>query len=58
MAMGGSVDPFGMTRMMGMMGEGPMDPKMTSQMLQMQGELLKAMGDVMLKHGQALRDAQ
>jgi hypothetical protein len=48
---GGSMNPLGM---MGMMGDSPMDPKARGRMLQLRGDLLKAMGEVMLKHGQAL----
>jgi hypothetical protein len=53
--MGGPMDPMGM---MGMKGEGQMDPKTRGQMLQMRGEMLKAMGDIMIKHGQALGQTQ
>jgi hypothetical protein len=41
--------------MSGMMGGGEMDPKTMGRMLEFRGELLKAMGDVMIKHGQAMR---
>jgi hypothetical protein len=42
-----------------MMGgdEHKMDPRIMAQMLQMRGEMMKAMGDIMLKHGQKLQDA-
>ncbi|HKB24802.1 MAG TPA: hypothetical protein VKG64_07075 [Methylomirabilota bacterium] len=45
--------------MMGMMGGGGMmggqqDPKLTGRMLQLHGEMMKAMGDVLMKHGKAL----
>ena len=40
--------------MMGMMGSGQTDPKAMGRMLQLRGDLLKAMGEVMLKHGQAM----
>jgi len=39
--------------MMGMMG-GQQDPKLTGRMLQLHGEMMKAMGDVLMKHGKAL----
>jgi len=39
--------------MMGMMG-GQMDPKMMGRMLQMHGEMMKAMADVLIKHGKAM----
>jgi hypothetical protein len=52
---GGSMNPLGM---MGMLSDGPMDPKARGRMLQLRGELLKAMGEVMLKHGQALEQPQ
>jgi hypothetical protein len=52
---GGQMDPSGMMSMMGMMGGGEMDPKTMGRMLEFRGELLKAMGDVMIKHGQAMR---
>jgi hypothetical protein len=48
---GGSMDPTGL---MGMPGDGPTDPKTRARLLQLRGEMLKAMGEVMLKHGQAL----
>jgi hypothetical protein len=34
-----------------------MDPKVM-RMLQLRGEMLKAMGEVMLKHGKALREGK
>jgi len=36
----------------GMMGES--DPKVMARMLKVRGEMMKAMGEVMLKHAQAL----
>jgi hypothetical protein len=48
---GGSMNPLGM---MGMQGDGPMDPKARGRMLQLRGDMLKAVGEVLLKHGQAL----
>ena len=47
----GPLAPLGLMRMM---GEGHMDPRTRGRMLQLQGELLKAMGEVMMKHGQAM----
>ena len=40
----------------GMMGGGqPSDPKTTAQMMEMRGEMMKAMGDIMLKHAKKMR---
>jgi hypothetical protein len=36
-----------------MQGMNPSDPKAMARMLRFRGDMLKAMGDVMLKHGQA-----
>jgi hypothetical protein len=44
--------------MMSMMGSGQMDPKAMARMLQLRGDMLKAMGEVMLKHSQAIREGQ
>jgi len=41
-----------------MMGSGQMDPKTMGKMLQFRGELLKAMGEVMMKHGKAMEEAK
>jgi hypothetical protein len=49
--MGGQMDPMGM---MAMMGGGQMDPKAMARMLEFRGDLLKAMGEVMLKHAKAM----
>jgi len=49
--MGGQMDPMGM---MAMMSGSQTDPKMMGRMLELRGELLKAMGEVMIKHGQAM----
>ena len=49
---GGSMDPM---EMMGQPGDDPTDPKARGRMLQLRGEMLKAMGEVMLKHSQALQ---
>ena len=46
----------GMPEMPGMGGEGQMDAKTRAHLLQMRGEMLKAMGDVMVKYGQILRE--
>jgi hypothetical protein len=48
-----------MCPMMGMMGGMPMmggaqDPKTLGRMLQLHGEMMRAVGDVLLKHGRAL----
>jgi hypothetical protein len=34
------------------------DPKMMARMLQLRGDMLKAMGEVLLKHGKAMEEAQ
>ena len=40
----------------GMMGGGqPSDPKMMVQMMEMRGEMMKAMGDIMLRHARKMR---
>ncbi|MBI2159368.1 MAG: hypothetical protein HYU25_03080 [Candidatus Rokubacteria bacterium] len=65
--MGGGMMGGGMMRGGGMMGEGMMggggmmgmmggqaDPKTQARMLQMRGEIMKAVGDVLIKHGKAL----
>jgi hypothetical protein len=49
--MGGQMNLAGM---MAMMSGSQMDPKMMGRMLELRGELLKAMGEVMIKHGQAM----
>ncbi len=49
--MGG--DMMGEGGMMGMMG-GQADPKTMGRMLQMRGEIMKAVADVLIKHGRAL----
>ncbi len=54
--MGGMMDPSGMG-MMGTMG-GKMDPKAMGRMLQMRGEMLKAMGDILLKHGRMMEEGK
>jgi hypothetical protein len=55
--MGGQMDPSGMMGMMSMMG-GQTDPKATARMLELRGDLLKAMGEVMLKHAKAMEAGQ
>ena len=52
--MGMMLDPMGM----GIMGGRPMDTKTMAQMLQLRGDMLKAMGEVMLKHSKALEEAK
>ena len=42
---------------MGMSGT-PADPKTMSQMMEMRGEMMKAMGDIMMKHAQKMRAAE
>jgi len=40
----------------GMMGGGPpMDPKEHAAMMEMRGEMMKAMGDIMIKHAQRMQ---
>lgn len=34
-----------------------MDPKTTAQMLEMRGEMMKAMGDIMMKHAKKMQGA-
>jgi hypothetical protein len=41
---------------MGMMGGQQMDPKTVGRMLQLRGDILKAIGDVLLKHGKAMEE--
>jgi hypothetical protein len=43
-----------MCPMMDMMSGGEMDPKAMARMLEFRGDLLKAMGEVMLKHAKAM----
>jgi hypothetical protein len=38
-------------------GAGPADPKEKAEMLQMRGEMMKAMGDIMLKHARRMQGA-
>jgi hypothetical protein len=49
--MGGQMDPMAM---MGMIGGGEIDPKAMARMLELRGDLLKAMGDVLLRHAKAM----
>ena len=45
--------------MMGMATPGqPMDPRQMTQMMEMRGEMMKAMVDIMIKHAQKLRAAE
>jgi hypothetical protein len=53
--MGGPMDP---AAMMGMMGSGEMDPKAMARILEFRGDLLKAMGEVMLKHAKTMESAK
>jgi hypothetical protein len=54
----GTPPRMGMMDMPGMTGDGPMDAKTRAQLLQMRGEMFKAMGDVMVKYGQTLAQPQ
>jgi hypothetical protein len=56
--MGDQMDPLGMMGMMSMMGGGQMDPKIMARILQLRGDMLKAIGDVLLTHSQAIREGQ
>ena len=53
--MGGQTDPtsIGMTEAM---GAGNMETKTMGRMLQMRGEMLKAIGEIMLRHGKAMEE--
>ena len=53
--MGCQMDPSGMG-MMGMMGGGKMEPKAMGRMLEMRGEMMKAVGEVLQKHGRSLAE--
>jgi hypothetical protein len=44
-----------MTGMLAMGGATPMDPKERADMLQMRGEMMKAMGDIMMKHARRMQ---
>jgi len=44
--------------MVGMMGSGQMDPKVMGRMLQLRGDILKAVGEVLIKHGKALEQSK
>jgi len=48
---------MGMMPMMGMMG-GAQDPKMLGRMLQMRADMMRAMADVLAKHGKALEEGK
>ena len=50
--MGGHMDPLGM------MGGDQIDPKTMGRMLQLRGDMLKAMGEVLLKHSKAMEGVQ
>jgi len=47
----------GMMGMSMMGGTTPADPKEKADMLQMRGEMMKAMGDIMMKHGRRMQGA-
>lgn len=55
--MGGQMRGPGMS-MMRMMGSGQLDPKTMGKMLQFRGEMLKAVGEVMMKHGKAMEETK
>jgi hypothetical protein len=60
--MGGGEHPMGMMGMgrgMGMMGMGdlPADPKQAGQVMEMRGEIMKAVGEILIKHGQRMQSA-
>jgi len=55
--MGGRMGSYGMG-MGRMMGSGQMDSKVMGRMLQLRGEILKAIGEVMVKHGKAMEEAK
>jgi hypothetical protein len=40
----------------GMMAGQPTDPKAMAQMMEMRGEMMKAMGDIMLKHAKRMQE--
>jgi hypothetical protein len=58
---GGTMPMMDMCRQMmsgpvtGMGSDPKMDPKMMAHMLQMRGEMMKAMGEVMMKHGKMMQ---
>jgi len=57
--MGGMMCPMmGDGMGMGMMAGGTQDPKVTGRLLQIRGEMLRAMGDIMVKHGQAMEQGK
>ena len=49
---------MGMGGMMGMMGGGQADPKAMGRMLQVRGDILRAIGEVLIKHGKAMEGAK
>ena len=53
--MGGQTDPasIGMTEAM---GAGNMDARTMGHMLEMRGEMLRAIGDIMIKHGKEMME--
>ena len=53
--MGRRMDAGGM---LDLMDDGQTDPKARGRLLQLRGEMFKAVGEVLLKHGQALEQAQ
>jgi hypothetical protein len=53
--MRGQMDPSGM---MAMMSGGQRDPKAMARMLEFRGDLLKAMGEVMLRHAKSIAEGK
>jgi hypothetical protein len=41
-----------------MAGSQPMDPKAVGRLLQLRGDMLKAIGEVLLKHGKTMEEVQ
>jgi hypothetical protein len=48
------LDPAGTASM----GSQSMDPKAVGRLLQLRGDMLKAMGEILLKHGKTLEEGQ
>jgi hypothetical protein len=58
MSGGGMMCPMMMAHSAGQGMGASSDPKAQARMLRMRGEMMKAMGDVMLKHAQALEEGK
>lgn len=54
----GGPSGMGMTGMMGMPMGNQADPKVMGRMFQLRGEMMKAMGEVLLKHGKAMEEGK